>query len=108
MLFFADSVYRFAQAGMEISTLLGHIPSETGYQPTLAAEMETWYVLGATDNLFLNGDSRDANGKVQVAPKVLFTTPVWDQQALDDNGDVVGVRQEPVGPRGHRRQPWYR
>ncbi len=43
VLFFADSVFRFAQAGMEISTLLGHIPSETGYQPTLAAEMSEFH-----------------------------------------------------------------
>jgi F-type H+-transporting ATPase subunit beta len=32
-------VFRFAQAGAELSTLLGRIPSETGYQPTLASEM---------------------------------------------------------------------
>ena len=43
VLFFADSVFRFAQAGMEISTLLGHIPSETGYQPTLASEMSEFH-----------------------------------------------------------------
>ena len=39
VLFFADSVFRFAQAGSELSTLLGRIPSETGYQPTLTTEM---------------------------------------------------------------------
>ena len=39
VLFFVDSVYRFAQAGSELSTLLGKIPSETGYQPTLTSEM---------------------------------------------------------------------
>ena len=39
VLFFMDNVYRFIQAGAEISTLLGHVPSETGYQPTLASEM---------------------------------------------------------------------
>ncbi|MBU3933424.1 MAG: F0F1 ATP synthase subunit beta, partial [Candidatus Omnitrophica bacterium] len=39
VLFFIDSVYRFAQAGAELSTLLGRIPSETGYQPTLTSEM---------------------------------------------------------------------
>ena len=43
VLFFADSVFRFAQAGMEMSTLLGHIPSETGYQPTLASEMSEFH-----------------------------------------------------------------
>ena len=39
VLFFVDNVYRFAQAGSEISTLMGRIPSETGYQPTLFSEM---------------------------------------------------------------------
>ncbi len=39
VLFFVDSVYRFAQAGSELSTLLGRVPSETGYQPTLISEM---------------------------------------------------------------------
>ena len=39
VLFFIDNVFRFAQAGSELSTLLGRIPSETGYQPTLTSEM---------------------------------------------------------------------
>ena len=39
VLFFVDNIYRFAQAGAELSTLLGRIPSETGYQPTLFSEM---------------------------------------------------------------------
>ncbi|NIO09513.1 MAG: F0F1 ATP synthase subunit beta, partial [Deltaproteobacteria bacterium] len=39
VLFFVDNVFRFAQAGSEISTLMGRIPSETGYQPTLFSEM---------------------------------------------------------------------
>jgi F-type H+-transporting ATPase subunit beta len=39
VLLFIDNVFRFAQAGAELSTLLGRIPSETGYQPTLASEM---------------------------------------------------------------------
>ncbi len=38
VIFFADNVFRFIQAGAEISTLLGRVPSETGYQPTLIAE----------------------------------------------------------------------
>lgn len=42
VLFFIDSVYRFAQAGSELSTLLGRIPSETGYQPTLTSEMSSF------------------------------------------------------------------
>ena len=39
VLFFMDNVFRFAQAGAEISALLGRIPSETGYQPTLTTEI---------------------------------------------------------------------
>lgn len=39
VLLFVDNVFRFVQAGSELSTLLGRTPSETGYQPTLLAEM---------------------------------------------------------------------
>jgi F-type H+-transporting ATPase subunit beta len=39
VLLFMDNVFRFVQAGAEISTLLGRTPSETGYQPTLGAEV---------------------------------------------------------------------
>jgi len=39
VLFFADNVFRFLQAGSELSTLLGEIPSEFGYQPTLQTEI---------------------------------------------------------------------
>lgn len=37
--FFVDNIYRFLQAGNEISTLLGNLPSEGGYQPTLETEI---------------------------------------------------------------------
>lgn len=39
VLFFMDNMYRFAQAGNELSTLMNVIPSEDGYQPTLTSEM---------------------------------------------------------------------
>lgn len=39
VLFFIDNAYRFAQAGNELSTLTGSLPSEDGYQPTLESEM---------------------------------------------------------------------
>ncbi len=39
VLMFVDNVFRFVQAGAEVSTLLGRIPSAVGYQPTLATEM---------------------------------------------------------------------
>jgi F-type H+-transporting ATPase subunit beta len=39
VLFFIDNIFRFVQAGAEVSTLLGRMPSAVGYQPTLQAEM---------------------------------------------------------------------
>lgn len=39
ILFFMDNVFRFVQAGSEVSSLLGRVPSAVGYQPTLAEEM---------------------------------------------------------------------
>lgn len=39
ILFFVDNIFRFSQAGSEVSTLLGRMPSAVGYQPTLASEM---------------------------------------------------------------------
>ena len=41
VLFFVDNIFRFTQAGSEISALLGRIPSAVGYQPTLATDMGT-------------------------------------------------------------------
>ncbi len=39
VLLFVDNIFRFSQAGSEVSTLLGRLPSAVGYQPTLASEM---------------------------------------------------------------------
>ena len=39
MLLFIDNIFRFTQAGSEVSALLGRMPSAVGYQPTLATEM---------------------------------------------------------------------
>lgn len=43
VLFFVDNIFRFVQAGAEISTLLGRVPSETGYQPTLSSEVSDFH-----------------------------------------------------------------
>src|SRR6056300_377344 len=40
ILFFVDNIFRFTQAGSEVSALLGRMPSAVGYQPTLATEMD--------------------------------------------------------------------
>src|SRR5690606_1087022 len=39
LLLFIDNIFRFTQAGSEVSALLGRMPSAVGYQPTLASEM---------------------------------------------------------------------
>ena len=39
IMFFVDNIFRFTQAGSEVSALLGRVPSAVGYQPTLASEM---------------------------------------------------------------------
>ncbi len=41
VLFFIDNIFRFSQAGSEVSALLGRVPSAVGYQPNLATEMAT-------------------------------------------------------------------
>jgi F-type H+-transporting ATPase subunit beta len=43
VLLFVDNIFRFVQAGAEISTLLGRVPSETGYQPTLIKEASEFH-----------------------------------------------------------------
>jgi len=43
VIFFVDNVFRFAQAGAELSALMGRIPSETGYQPTLLSEVSEFH-----------------------------------------------------------------
>src|SRR6202051_3369389 len=44
VLFFIDTIFRFTQAGSEVSALLGRIPSAVGYQPTLSTDMGGMYV----------------------------------------------------------------
>jgi F-type H+-transporting ATPase subunit beta len=39
VLLFIDNIFRFVQAGSEVSALLGRMPSAAGYQPTLTSEM---------------------------------------------------------------------
>ena len=42
VLLFIDNIFRFTQAGSEVSALLGRVPSQAGYQPTLATEMDNY------------------------------------------------------------------
>lgn len=56
VLLFVDNIFRFVQAGAEISTLLGRVPSETGYQPTLISEASEFHERIRT--------SREAGGSI--------------------------------------------
>ena len=47
-MFFVDNIFRFTQAGSEVSALLGRIPSAVGYQPTLATDMGALVVVVPT------------------------------------------------------------
>ena len=59
VLLFIDNIFRFTQAGSEVSALLGRMPSAVGYQPTLATEMgalqETNYINKKRFNYFCSG-----------------------------------------------------
>lgn len=49
VLLFVDNIFRFTQAGAEVSALLGRIPSAVGYQPTLATDMGMLQVMNALE-----------------------------------------------------------
>ena len=52
VLLFIDNIFRFTQAGSEVSALLGRIPSAVGYQPTLSTDMGGMLVPSASRPLF--------------------------------------------------------
>jgi len=52
VLLFIDNIFRFTQAGSEVSALLGRIPSAVGYQPTLSTDMGGMLVLSTPRAIF--------------------------------------------------------
>lgn len=52
VLLFIDNIFRFTQAGSEVSALLGRIPSAVGYQPTLSTDMGGMYVISLRGSPF--------------------------------------------------------
>lgn len=61
VLLFIDNIFRFTQAGSEVSALLGRIPSAVGYQPTLSTDMGGMLVLStsaATSYLLFSSQAR--------------------------------------------------
>lgn len=60
VLLFVDNIFRFTQAGAEVSALLGRIPSAVGYQPTLATDMG---MLQVSTHLCVYGVVDGSNGE---------------------------------------------
>ncbi|MDD4773324.1 MAG: F0F1 ATP synthase subunit beta [Eubacteriales bacterium] len=77
VLLFIDNIYRFVQAGSEVSTLLGRMPSAVGYQPTLAEEMgELQERITSTENGFITSVQAvyvPADDLTDPAPATTFT-----------------------------------
>lgn len=77
VLFFIDNVFRFAQAGNELSTIMNTLPSEDGYQATLSSEMATFHerlvstqkgVVSAIEAIYIPSDDFLDHGVQSVLP----------------------------------------
>ncbi len=77
ILFFIDNIFRFTQAGSEVSALLGRMPSAVGYQPTLATEMGAMQErITSTNNGFITSVQAvyvPADDLTDPAPATTFT-----------------------------------
>ncbi|MBI2596711.1 F0F1 ATP synthase subunit beta [Candidatus Daviesbacteria bacterium] len=95
VLFFMDNVYRFAQAGYELSNLMKAIPSEDGYQPTLTHEMGLFHErlistteasITAIEAVFVQSDDLTDFGVRSVFPyldtTVVLSRPIYQQGLL--------------------------
>jgi len=77
VLFFVDNIFRFVQAGSELSTLLGEIPSEFGYQPTLQTEIAQFESrLKSTNDAFITSiQTIYAPADILTNPSIVDTLP---------------------------------
>ena len=93
ILIFVDNVFRFLQAGSEVSTLLGRMPSAVGYQPTLATEMGAFQeriVASVTGSITsIQAVYVPADDLTDPAPAVIFT-----------HLDAVTVLSRPLASKG--------
>ena len=82
VLLFIDNIFRFVQAGSEVSTLLGRMPSAVGYQPTLANEIGrtsgTDYLDKRRFGYFGSGSYVPADDLTD--PATATTLPIWMRQ----------------------------
>ncbi len=108
VLFFMDNVFRFIQAGSEVSSLLGRVPSAVGYQPTLAEEMGK---LQERITSTKKGSITSIQAVYVPADDLTDPAPATTFAHLD--GTVVLSRQlaslgiYPAIPRPRSRRPWW-
>ena len=116
VLLFIDNIFRFTQAGSEVSTLLGRMPSAVGYQPTLADEMgELQERITSTRGKSITSMQAvyvPADDYTDPAPATTFahldaTTELSPKRVLQGHlpcGGPVGVQLHHLGPQRRRRR----
>lgn len=105
VLLFIDNIFRFTQAGSEVSALLGRIPSAVGYQPTLATDMGAMQVRGWVD-AFCAPSKADTLRVAMLALGVEMISPGKDGGGMNsDRGccDVV-AEEHFVGRERHQAE----
>ena len=109
VLLFIDNIFRFTQAGSEVSTLLGRMPSAVGYQPTLAGEMgflqERITSLKGRSITSMQAIYVPADDITDPAPHTAFRPPRRHHSArpwLDVSGNISGGRSARLHESGTR------
>lgn len=115
VLFFIDNMYRYAQAGNELSVMMSNLPSEGGYQPTLSSEMgilhqrlmsNSYGTITSVEAIFVPSDDLTDNGVRSIFPyldaTIVLSRSVYQQgrmpaiELLESkssslNPDIVGL-----------------
>ena len=110
VLFFADNVFRFAQAGRELSTLTRNLPSEDGYQPTLESEMAQFHerlsssksaIVSSIEAIFVPADDLLDHGVQSIFPYLdsvaILSRNVY-QQGILPAVDILGSSSSALVP----------
>mgnify|MGYP000893513325 CR=1 FL=1 len=111
ILFFIDNVYRFAQAGNELSVLTGSIPSEDGYQSTLESEMAMFHerlsstidgVITSVEAIYVPSDDLLDHGVQSIFPyldsMLVLSRDVY-QEGRTPAVDILGSTSSALSPR---------
>jgi F-type H+-transporting ATPase subunit beta len=112
VLLFIDNIFRFSQAGSEVSALLGRMPSAVGYQPTLATEMgQLQERITSTNNGSITSIQAiyvPADDLTDPAPATTFTH-LDSKTVLDQNIAALGIYPavDPLGSNSQALSPEY-